>query len=175
LRALRFVTKIDKLNRMRTRFYLHLALWCVLLAIFLTLSVPSVVRAVWENKIGPINPNHSTDSYLEGLTRVRNGTELFTGLVQTVPRDKAIAIFVDSESSPSKFLGMVVAYLAWPHEIKTIAVTPATYAREVTSVHHEAIGAAIFCAMKPPLWIKNKTDFGTKITFVPVAALNPNP
>src|SRR5205814_8829534 len=121
---------------MRTRFYLHVGLWCGLFAIFLFFSLPIVGPAILENKIGPINPNHSTDSYLEGLTRVRNGTELFTDLIETVPRDKSIAIFVDSESSPSKFLGMVVAYLAWPHEVKTIAVTPATYAREVTSVHH---------------------------------------
>ena len=160
---------------MRIRFYLHLALWSALFAIFLTLSVPSVVRAVLENKIGPINPNHSTDSYLEGLTRVRNGTELFTDLVGTVPRDKSIAIFVDSESSPSKFLGMVVAYLAWPHEVKTIAVTPATYAREVASIQQDAIGAVTFCALKSPVWVKNKTDFGTKITFVRAAALNSNP
>src|SRR4051812_37512103 len=119
---------------MRARFYLHLALWSALLAIFLTLSVPAVIRAVCENKIGPVNPNHSTDAYLEGLTRVRNGTDLFTRFVETLPREKSIVIFVDADSSPGKFLGMVVAYLSWPHEVKTIAVTPATFAQEVASV-----------------------------------------
>src|SRR5438270_10193143 len=105
---------------MRARLYLHAGLWSALFVIFLTLSVRPVFRAVLENKIGPTNPNHSTDSYLEGLTGVRNGSELLTDLFEKLPRDKSIAIFVDSESSPSKFLGMVVAYLSWPHEVKTI-------------------------------------------------------
>src|SRR5262245_43042293 len=100
---------------MQLRFYLHVALWCALLALFVGISIPNVGRAVLENKIGPVNPNHSTDSYLEGLTRVRDGSELFSTLIDTFPRDKSIVIFVDSESSPSKFLGMVVAYLSWPH------------------------------------------------------------
>lgn len=160
---------------MRTRFYLHVALWCVLFAIFLAVSVREVARAVVENKIGPINANHSTDSYLEGLTRVRNGSELFSNLLDTLPRDRSIVIFVDSESSPSKFLGMVVAYLSWPREVKTVAVSPANYASEVESVKQDSVGAAIFCALKPPVWVKNKTEFGTRITFVPIGSLNPAP
>jgi hypothetical protein len=160
---------------MRIRFYLHLLLWCVLLAIFLAIGIPTISRAVLENKIGPVNPNHSTDAYLEGLTRVRNGSELFLNLLETLPREKSVVIFVDSESSPSKFLGMLVAYLSWPRDVKTIAVTPASYARDVESVKQDSIGAAIFCALKPPVWVKTETNFGTKITIVPIASLNPNP
>lgn len=160
---------------MRVRSYLHVTLWCVLFAAFLAISIPSVGHAVLENKIGPVNPNHSTDSYLEGLTRVRNGTYLFSQLIETLPRDKSIVVFVDSESSPSKFLGMIVAYLSWPHEIKTVVVTPASYAADVGAAKQDSVGAAIFCALKPPVWVTNKTDFGTKITFVPISSLNPNP
>jgi hypothetical protein len=60
---------------------------------------------------------------------------LFLQLVETLPRDKSIAIFVDSESSPSKFLGTVVAHLSRPHEVKTVLVTPTTYAGEVAAVN----------------------------------------
>ena len=160
---------------MRTRFHLHLGLWCALFAVFLALSFRDVARAVIENKIGPVNPNHSTDSYLEGLTRIRNGSELFASLLDTLPREQSIVIFVDAESSPSKFLGMVVAYLSWPRQVKTVAVTPATYAQEIASRKRDSAGAVIFCALRPPLWVKTKTDFGTKITFVPIASLNPTP
>jgi len=160
---------------MRVRSYLHFALWSVLFAFFLGISIPSVGRAVLENKVGPVNPDHLTDSYLEGLTRIRNGSELFSRLVGTLPRDKSIVILVDSQSSPSKFLGMVVAYLSWPHEVRTITVTPVTFAGEVTAVKQDSIGAAIFCALKPPSWVTTRTEFGTNITFVPIASLNPNP
>jgi hypothetical protein len=145
-----------------------------LFVIFLASSIPSVGCAVLENKIGPVNSNRSTDLYLEGLTRVRD-SDLFLQLVERLPRDKSIAIFVDCESSLSKFLGMVVAHLSWPHEVKTVMVTPATYAGEVVAVKQDSIGAAIFCALKPPAWVKTKTDFGTAITFVPITFLNPNP
>ena len=157
------------------RFNFHVALWCALFALFVGISIPSVGRAVFENKIGPVNPNHSTDSYLEGLSHVRNGSELFSTLIETLPGDKSIVIFVDSESSPSKFLGMVVAYLSWPHLVKTVAVTPATFADEVAAVKQDSVSAAIFCALKPPVWVKNRNDLGTRITFVPIASLNPNP
>jgi len=157
---------------MRTRFYFHVSLWCALFAIFLGLSIPSIVRAVLENKIGPINPNHSTDAYLDGLTHVPNGSELFSRLVESTPRDKSIVIVVDAQSSPSKFLGMIAAYLAWPRDVQTIAVTPATFSPELDSIKNGSVSTAIFCALKPPVWAKNKTDFGSNITFVPVESLN---
>jgi len=169
------VTVSGRFHSMRLRFYLHGALWCALFALFVGISIPNVGRAVLENKIGPASPNHSTDSYLEGLTRVRNGSELFSSLIDTLPQDESIVIFVDSESSPSKFLGMIVAYLSWPHRVKTVAVTPATFADEVAAVKQDSVGAAVFCALKPPVWVKNKSDFGTRITFVPIASLTPNP
>ena len=160
---------------MRIRFYLHAGLWCVLFAVFIALSIPSVVRAVLENKIGPVNPNHSTDAYLDGLTRVRNGSELFSRFIESTPRDKSIVIVVDAQSSPSKFLGMVAAYLAWPRDVQTVAVTPATFSRELSSIKQGSVSAAIFCAVKPPVWTKTKTDFGSNIFFVPVESLSSPP
>jgi hypothetical protein len=155
------------------RYYLHVGLWSVLFATFLAVSIPSVVRAVLENKIGPINPNHSTDAYLDGLTHLRNGSELFSRLAESFPRDKSIVIVVDAQSSPSRFLGMIVAYLAWPRDVQTAAVTPATFSRELASIKQDSVSAAIFCAVKPPVWMKTKTDFGSNIFFVPGESLNP--
>src|SRR5437868_11894635 len=117
---------------MKARLYLHIGLWSALFAVFLALSLPIVGRAILENKIGPIDPNHSTDSYLSGLTRVRNGTELFVRVVETLPRDKSIAILVDAGSSPSEFLGMLVAYLSWPRDVRIVRVDPSTYSRDLS-------------------------------------------
>src|SRR2546423_15154237 len=129
---------------MRTRFYLHVGLWCVLFAIFLAISVPLAVRAVLENKIGPINPNHSTDAYLDGLTHVRNGSELFSRFIESTPRDKSIVIVVDAQSSPGKFLGMIVAYLAWPRDVQTVAGSPGPVSRGPASVQPGPAVAVVF-------------------------------
>src|SRR5256885_16947457 len=104
------------------RTYLHAGFWCALFAIFIALSIRTVGPAILETKIGPIDPNHSTDSYLSGLTHVRNGSQLFSNLLETVPAKKPLIIFVDAESSPSEFLGMLVAYFAWPHDVRIVKV-----------------------------------------------------
>src|SRR5438874_8437963 len=118
---------------MRARLYLHIGFWCALFAIFLALSLPIVGPAILENKIGPIDPNHSTDSYLGGLTHVRNGSQLFSNLLETVPPNKSLIIFVDAESSPSEFLGMLVAYLAWPHDVRIVKVRSEEHTSELQS------------------------------------------
>ena len=159
---------------MRTRFYLHIGLWCALFAGFLFFSLPIVGPAILENIIGPIDPNHSTDSYLGGLTRVRNGTELFVRVVETLPRDKSIAVLVDAGSSPSEFLGMLVAYLSWPRDVRIVRVDPSTYSRDLSAINTSSVSAVIFCNLKPPVWIKTKTSFGSSITVVRTESLNPN-
>lgn len=159
---------------MHLRFYLHVGLWCALFAIFIALSIPAVGPAVLENKIGPIDPNHSTDSYLSGLTHVRNGSELFTKLIETVPRDKSIVIFVDAGNSPSEFLGMLVAYLSWPRDVQMVRVSPSTYARELAAINTASVGAVIFCDLNPPNWMQRATHFGSRITFLSADLIKPN-
>jgi len=159
---------------MRTRFYLHVGLWCGLCVVFLFFSIPIVGPAILENKIGPIDPNHSTDSYLSGLTHVRNGSDLFERLVATLPRDKSLVILVDAGNSPSEFLGMLVAYLSWPCDVEIVRVRPSTYSRELAAIKGASVGGVVFCDLKPPVSIKNKVNFGSSITFVPTESLNPN-
>jgi hypothetical protein len=157
---------------MGTRFYLHAGLWCVLFAIFIALSISTVGPAVLENKIGPIEPNHSTDSYLRGLTHVQNGSELFVQGIETLPPDKSISIFVDAGNSPSEFLGMLVAYLSWPRNARIVRVSPATYAQELSAINATSTSAIIFCDLKPPASIKEAAHFGSSITLVPIGSLS---
>ena len=156
------------------RTYLHAGLWCALFAIFIGLSIPTVGPAVLENEIGPIDPNHSTDSYLSGLTHVRNGSELFVGMVETLPPGKSVAIVVDAGNSPSEFLGMLVAYLSWPRDVQIVRVRPSTYSHELAAIKNTSVSGVIFCDLKPPVSIKNKVNFGSSITFVPTESLNSN-
>jgi hypothetical protein len=164
-----------QLRKMRIRFYLHLGLWCALFAVFLALSVRIVGPALLENEIGPIDPNHSTDSYLSGLTHVRNGSELFANLIETVPREKSLVIFVDAESSPSEFLGMLVAYLSWPHDVRIVKAREATLERELTAAKSSSVAGMFFCSVKPPASLTGGTHFGSSIVFVPSVGHGFNP
>src|ERR1700736_5349644 len=160
---------------MRIRFYLHVGLWCALFAVFLARSLPIVESVVLENKIGPIDPNHSTDSYLNGLTHVRNGSQLFSNLLEAVRREKFFVIFVDAESSPSQFLGMLAAYLSWPHDVRIVRVRGAALEREIAAAKSSAIAGLFFCSVKPPASVTGGTHFGSAIIFVPSVRLAPNP
>ena len=161
---------------MRLRVYLHAGLWGALFAIFIALSLPTVGPSVLENKIGPIEANHSTDSYLSGLTHVRNGSELFERVIETLPRDKSIAVFVDTGNSPSEFLGMLVGYLSWPRCVRIVRVSPATYSNELSAINPASTSAVIFCDLKPPFWMQQHASrFGSSITLVPAESLNSKP
>ena len=159
---------------MRIRFYLHIALWCALFVLFLALSIPTVGPAARENKLGPVDPNHSTDSYFSGLTHIRNGSELFSNLIDTLPRNKSLIILVNTESSPSEFLGMLVAYLSWPLDVRIVKVRPETLEREITSANSSSIAGFLFCSIKPPASLTGETHFGSEIVFVPGGGLEFN-
>jgi hypothetical protein len=161
--------------RMSTRLYLHIGLWCALFAVFLALSLPIVGPAILENKIGPIDPNHSTDAYLNGLLQVRNGSHLFSNLLESVPPEKSLVIFCDADSSPSEFLGMLVAYLAWPHDVRIVKVRGATLEREVAAAKSSSVAGLFFCSIKPPASLTGGTHFGSEIIFVPSVRGGVNP
>ena len=155
---------------MKARLYLHIGLWGVLLAVFVIRSLPIVGHAVFENKIGPVDPNHSTDSYLSGLTHVGNGSQQFESLLETVPREKSLIIFVDAESSPSQFLGMLVAYLSWPHDVRIVRVRQATLEQEIMGTK-PSIAGLFFCSLQPPASLTGGMRFGSAIIFVPSTGL----
>ena len=160
---------------MRARLYLHIGLWCALFAVFLVLSMPIVGPAILENRIGPIDRNHSTDSYLSGLIHVRNGSQLFSNLLEAVPPEKSFVIFVDVDSSPSQFLGMLVAYLSWPHDVRVVKVRGATLERETAGAKSSSITGLFFCSVKPPASLTGGTHFGSEIVFVPTVDPGSNP
>ena len=160
---------------MSARLYLHIGLWSALFAVFLVLSLPIVGPAILENKIGPIDPNHSTDSYLNGLTHLSNGSLLFSNLLETVPAKKSLVIFVDAESSPSEFLGMLVAYLSWPHDVRIVKVRGGNLESEVAAGKSSDIAGLFFCSIKPPPSLTGGTHFGSAIVFVPSVGQGLNP
>jgi len=157
---------------MRGRFYFHL-IWIVLFGAFLFISSPMVSRAVLENKIGPIDPNHSIDSYLLGLTGTPNGSERFADALTKLDTKKPLIVFVNDESSPSRFLGMLVSYLSWPRDVRMVNIRGTGGDRELARIEPTSIAGVVFCSVKVPVSVSNTTHFGRNIVLVPASSLSP--
>lgn len=84
---------------MRARLYLHIGLCCALFAVFLVLSMPIVGPAILENKIGPIDPSHSTDSYLSAKLHRTYNIIAATSFLHVMP---AAWLAIGLASSPPK-------------------------------------------------------------------------
>ena len=87
------------------QWILHVSAWSVLLGIFLFQSASIVGHAVAENKIGPVDANQTTDNYLQALTGLRHGSQRLSDVVQSLPKDRTLVIFVRADKQPSDFLG----------------------------------------------------------------------
>ena len=100
---------------------------------------------------------------------------ILINLIDTLPREKSLVIFVDAESSQSQFLGMLVAYLTWPHDVRIVKVRETTLESELAAAKSSSVAGMFFCSVKPPAVLTGGTHFGSAITFVSGMGLGFNP
>lgn len=159
---------------MRLRLYLHLGLWCALFAVFLALSIPIVGPAVVENNVGPIEVNRSIDAYLLALTGIEHGSEKIPDIFLRLGKTGRLVIFVRKGNAPSEFLGMMIGYVSWPHEVELVKVATPTAEREVRDVDPSSVAGLVFCSMNPPDWLgKKRLRLGSSIVLVPLNETTP--
>jgi len=158
---------------MRARLYLHIGLWCALFAVFLTLSVPVVGPALAENKVGPTETNRSIDAYLRALTGIERGSEKLPDTFQRLGKGGLLVIFVRDENAQSEFLGMMIAYVSWPREVRVIKVATPTVEKELADIESDSVAGLVFCSMNPPSWLGKRVRLGSSIVLVPVAQAAP--
>src|SRR5712692_1373184 len=159
--------KMSWRNSRDGQLILHILVWSVLLGIFLFQSAPIVGRAVYENKVGPIEANHSVDIYLQTLIELRNGSQRLTDVLQSLPNDKPLVIFVRSDNPPTNFLGALLAYLSWPREVRIVKVRNAVAEQEVAAIDPSSVSGMFFCSVNPPPWLGNGVRVGSSILLVP--------
>jgi hypothetical protein len=158
---------------MPLRVYLHFALWCALFAAFVWISAPMVGSAIKENRVGPIETSASIDTYLRTLTGIEHGSERLPNTFRRLGKQGLLVIFVRDHDSPSEFLGMMIGYLSWPHEIRVIKVTETTVEKEVASVKFDSIAGFVFCSVNPPAFLEKRLRLGSDVILVPVVEVAP--
>jgi len=125
-----------------------------------------------ESKIGRIDPNHSIDNYLQGLTGVSNGSERFSEVLARLEANKRLIVFVNDESPPSSFLGMLVSYVSWPRDVRIINVHKTGVDRELAMIQSSEVAGVVFCSVSAPTWTSNGIHFGRNIVIVPSGSLS---
>jgi hypothetical protein len=152
---------------------LHVSVWSALLGTFLFQSAPIVGHAVAENNIGSIDANHTLDNYLQTLTGLRNGSQRVDEVLQSLPKNRPLVIFVRGDNPPSDFLGMLVGYLSWPRDVRIVKLRNTTVDQEVAAIAPSSVAALVFCSVSPPPSLGKAIRLGSNILLVPVPEANP--
>jgi hypothetical protein len=152
---------------------LHIAVWSLLVGIFIFQSSPIVGRAVSENKISPIEASHTIDAYLQALTGISDGSQRLSDAVRSLPEGKPLVIFVRDQNAQSEFLGMLVAYLSWPREVRIVKLQSTTAERDVAAINPPSVAGLMFCSVDPPPWLGKGVRLGSSILLVPLQEVKP--
>lgn len=154
---------------------LHVTGWALLCGVFLFEGAPLVGRAVSENKVGPVAPNQSIDLYLQGLTGIKNGAQELSSVFKRLPPQKPVVIFVREQVGQSGFLGMLIAYVAWPRPVQIVDVPRETAEQEVAAIKPSSVAGLIFCFVNPPPWLGTGVRLGSGLLLVPVPTIETQP
>ena len=163
------------MNSSSLRLTFHVTGWAFLFCAFLFVSAPRVGRAVWESKIDMAGSNHSIDRYLLGLTGMTNGSESLSRVFEQLPSQKPLVIFVREQHAQSGLLGMLVAYLSWPREVRLVNLQDGAVEAEVAAIPPASVAALVFCFLNPPPWLGRGVRPGKDIVLVPVLTRKTRP
>jgi hypothetical protein len=128
-------------------------LWTVLIVAFASISAPIIFRDALNNATQFAGPFHSSNSFIYFDTGTVNASERLIGLFDSVPSTQTIVIFVRGDDRRSPFIGMVAAYLAWPHPVQIVDLKNADPRRKPAAIDYQSAGAFVLCRVNaPPSW-----------------------
>jgi hypothetical protein len=145
---------------------LHVSLWAPLIFVFVWLAVPQVFPRIIEHRVGPVNPMHTFDHYLFGLGNGPEVSRQLGLLFSNLPKGRRVVIFVREKEEAAAFLGMAMAYLAWPNDIEVINCSEKEAAARLARIRPESVSALVFCKMKQPEWLAEGIRCGKDIRLI---------
>jgi hypothetical protein len=153
----------------RLRAIAHTSFWAIMLAAFLCISAPKVLRNASQNCIHFVGPFHSSDSFLHFATGgARNASVQLLRLFDSLPSQELVLIFVRGDDTRSSSLGMITAYLAWPHPVRIIDIAHSGRESDRNIGSSDSIGAVVFCRVGRPSWFPSGERFGETLEVVPI-------
>src|SRR3984893_3072364 len=165
--------RVEETSKHRSGFRRLIAgsFWAVLMTAFVAVSTPKILRGAAKNSIHLIGPFHSTDSFLYFDTGEINGSERIIKLFESIPSSQQVVIFVRNDDRRSGFVGMLTAYLAWPHPVRIVDVAHAGWAKESADTDFESVGGFVFCRVARPGWWPRGEQCGETLEVLPAASI----
>ena len=144
----------------------HRLFWTVLATALLFTSGPRIFRALVADSFGPIERFYSTDNYLGGITGASKPSQKIVEILTALPPQKPILIIVREKDEPGYFLGMTVAYLAWPRTVQIHALSGGSCDAMLAKVNPASLAAVVFCRVQQPAWVPAGTRIGRSASIV---------
>ena len=129
--------------------------WLVIFAIFALLTcstATSLKHAFWGSFPTRIDAFQSSNLAIEAATGSTEFSERIVDVMALLPPNKPLVIFEQERSARSILLGMTLAYLAWPREVKFEMVKGPRCEEEISKITPGSVSGMAFCNLQSPAW-----------------------
>jgi hypothetical protein len=150
----------------------HISFWIVLLTAFFCISVPKVFNRAAKGSISPTGDTafHTSDSFWHFAGGPDGVSKRLTAFLDLASPGKRILILDREDDPASSLLGMLTAYLAWPHPIEIVDLARTRVNRgEVAATDLSPPAAIVLCRVARPAELPEGKSFGAGLEVVPVA------
>jgi hypothetical protein len=133
-------------------------------------SVKSAVAGPFPTRIDAF---HSSNLAIEAATGSATSSERIIDVMTLLPPGKPLVIFEQERSARSMLLGMTLAYLAWPREVRFETVKDLRCEELISKITPGSVGGMAFCNVPSPPWTGGGMHLGpngTLIVFPSLAA-----
>jgi hypothetical protein len=152
----------------RVRAVAHISLWAGLIASLLGVSLPKIFRGASKYSIHFVGPFHSSNIFLHFATGATDTSERLIALFDSLASAKPILIFERGDDPRSTLLGMMTAYLAWPHPVRIFDMARAGSGSDLNATDFVTAAAIVFCCVNRPQWLPPGEHFGEALEVVPM-------
>ncbi len=139
-----------------------------LVVLFVWSNAHSVIRALAGPLPDRMDAFHSSNAYLQKVTGSPYASQRIIDVMDSLPPEKPLLIFERERDPVSSLLGMTLAYLAWPHEVRFETIDGPRCDQQLGQIAPNSVGGIAFCDIKSPPWIPGGIllgESGKLITF----------
>jgi hypothetical protein len=155
----------------RARAVAHISFWIVLMTAFFCVSAPKIFSRAPKGSISPTGDTsfHTSDSFWRFAAGSTDVSKRLIAFFDLGPPGKRILILDREDDPASSLLGMLTAYLAWPHPVEIVDLARTRVDRgEVAAPDLSPPAAIVLCRVPRPAELPEGKTFDAGLEVVPV-------
>ena len=135
--------------------------------------LPSVRSGLAGPRPHSVDPYYSSDAYIQAITGAPKASGRLLEVMAALPKEKPLLIFERDQDSASSLLGMTLAYLSWPKEVRFETVRNNNACdRQLGAVAPDSVAAVAFCDLPAPTWVGGGIRLGRGSRLLPLELTN---